>query len=258
MAHKKRPPTPAGEALRKLREQSEQTQLDVELSARLGIGYLQRLELGKVTHPKLETLSRILDTLNASYSARRHILQLYGYQIEITEPTPTDIASVQANCADLFEQTPFPCYVLDYMLKVHLWNKSANNIFEFDTYQQSKSTVQMTDILFDASSSLYERIQNPDEFYQAQVRIFKYEQSISPDQTSYTDLIKRLKQYPHFCKYWLQISDEAVLIPSRPLCLMSIEIDNRLHHYRFTSESYGQDPRFRIMYLMPDISDRSQ
>ncbi len=44
--------TPGGNRLRALREYRGRTQLDVELDASLGIGYLQRVESGKVRHPR--------------------------------------------------------------------------------------------------------------------------------------------------------------------------------------------------------------
>ena len=78
MSHYKQPHTPAGLRLRALRESSGKTQLDVELDASLGLGYLQRLELGKVQQPEQATLDRILDALNVSFMERREVLALYG------------------------------------------------------------------------------------------------------------------------------------------------------------------------------------
>jgi hypothetical protein len=52
MSHHKKPHTLGGLRLRALRESYGKTQLDVELDANLGIGYLQRLELGKVQQPE--------------------------------------------------------------------------------------------------------------------------------------------------------------------------------------------------------------
>ena len=57
--------TPGENRLRMLRDTYGRTQLDIELDANLGIGYLQRVELGKVRYPERNTLERILTALNA-------------------------------------------------------------------------------------------------------------------------------------------------------------------------------------------------
>ena len=55
--------TVGGNRLRALREYVGRTQLEVELEANLGLGYLQRVESGKVQRPERETIERILFSL---------------------------------------------------------------------------------------------------------------------------------------------------------------------------------------------------
>src|SRR5436190_16220399 len=87
MSHQKAPRTPGGIRLRALRETYSKTQLDVELDAGLGIGYLQRLELGKVQYPERNTLERILAALGVSFIERREVLGLFGYAVAISMPS---------------------------------------------------------------------------------------------------------------------------------------------------------------------------
>src|SRR5215468_5787831 len=83
--------TPGGNRLRALREYAGRTQLDVELDADLGSGYLQRVESGKVQQPERETLERILAALGTRYTQRRDILELFGYIVDAPLPTEDEI-----------------------------------------------------------------------------------------------------------------------------------------------------------------------
>src|SRR5215831_10925384 len=83
--------TPGGNHLKALREYIGKTQMDVELDADLGIGYLQRVESGKVRHPERDTLERILTALGAHYTERRDILELFGYVVETPLPDEDEI-----------------------------------------------------------------------------------------------------------------------------------------------------------------------
>src|SRR5689334_6377709 len=91
MSYQKEARTAGGKLLRSLREAHSKTQLDVELEGSLGIGYLQRLELGKVQHPERDTLERILEALKATFAERREVLERFGYALAITAPTETEI-----------------------------------------------------------------------------------------------------------------------------------------------------------------------
>src|SRR5258706_12950368 len=91
MGYQKEARTAGGKRLRALREARNMTQLDVELEGSLGIGYLQRLELGKVQHPERDTLERILAALGAKFGEHREVLELFGYVLAITVPTESEI-----------------------------------------------------------------------------------------------------------------------------------------------------------------------
>src|SRR5260221_14436111 len=91
MGYQKEARTAGGKRLRALREARNMTQLDVEFEGSLGIGYLQRLELGKVQHPERDTLERLLAALGANFGERREVLELFGYALVITVPTEAEI-----------------------------------------------------------------------------------------------------------------------------------------------------------------------
>src|SRR5688572_31262269 len=85
------PGTPGGAKLRAVREQAGRSQLWVEAEADLGTGYLQRVESGRVAQPGRATVEKILDALDARYSERRDVLELFGYMVATPLPTPEEI-----------------------------------------------------------------------------------------------------------------------------------------------------------------------
>ena len=105
--------TPGGARLRGLREQAGKTQLAVEVEADLGSGYLQRIESGKVVHPQSQTLERILTALEARYSERREVLELFGHAVASPLPTGAEIDWACAFSHSELHEVMFPAYLLD-------------------------------------------------------------------------------------------------------------------------------------------------
>jgi transcriptional regulator with XRE-family HTH domain len=115
--------TPGGTRLRAVREQAGRSQLWVEAEADLGTGYLQRVESGRVAQPGRATVERILDALDARYSERRDVLELFGYTVTTPLPTADEIAWAKANCQHELHDVPFPAYVLDCLPRLIAWNR---------------------------------------------------------------------------------------------------------------------------------------
>src|SRR5512146_840408 len=118
----KKSDTPGGRQLRFLRESSAKTQLAVELEANLGLGYLQRVESGKVQRPERETLERILDALGARYTERRDILERFGYVVSAPLPDEREITWAITACQAELTAAPFPAYLLDCTHSLLAWN----------------------------------------------------------------------------------------------------------------------------------------
>src|SRR5205823_140648 len=124
--------TPGGARLRVLRETARRSQLWVEAEAELGTGYLQRVESGRVVQPERPTLERILAALDARYSERRQVLELFGYTV--TTPPPTDDKRAWAAEVSRWELTdaPFPAYVLDCTHRLVAWNRLVPFLWGID------------------------------------------------------------------------------------------------------------------------------
>ena len=114
--------TPGGNRLRALRDDCGRTQLDVELNASLGIGYLQRVESGKVRYPERDTLERILAALGAHYSERAEILELFGYVVDTPLPNEAEIRRAVEICGAELRDAVFPMYLLDCANHLLAWN----------------------------------------------------------------------------------------------------------------------------------------
>src|ERR671929_2119806 len=90
--------TPGGAKLRAVREQAGRSQLWVEAEADLGTGYLQRVESGRVAQPSRATVEKILDALDARYSERRDVLELFGYVVATPLPSPAETEWARESC----------------------------------------------------------------------------------------------------------------------------------------------------------------
>src|SRR5258708_21591572 len=114
--------TPGGNRLKLLREDAGQTQLEVELDAGLGMGYLQRVEWGKVRHPEGDTLERIVAALGARYTEGRDILELFGYLVDAPLPDASEVAWAIGLCQAELNTAVFPAYLLDCAHRLLAWN----------------------------------------------------------------------------------------------------------------------------------------
>src|SRR3954466_11470943 len=103
--------TPGGARLRAVREAAGRTQLWVEAEAELGTGYLQRLESGRVVQPGRPVLERILIALDARYTERRDVLELFGYTVTTQPPTTEEMAWAADLARQELDEAPFPAYV---------------------------------------------------------------------------------------------------------------------------------------------------
>ncbi len=251
----KRQPTPGGNRLRALREFHGKTQLDVELDASLGIGYLQRLELGRVQQPERDTLDRILSALNAHYTEKREILELFGYVVNAPLPTLDDIEWAISVCQAELESAVFPAYLLDCGHRLLFWNDLVPHLLDTSlakfppaaSYQSS-----MLKYVFDADYGLTERVENGDVFFPAQIRALRYEMQRFHDEEWYEALIDDMLGCDKFRQYWNTEKSSPVHIPARPLTPLIMQVDGiGVLNFRLISESFVQDHRFRVIFYIP-------
>lgn len=243
--------TPGGERLRALREYVRKTQLETELDANLGIGYLQRVESGKVGQPERDTLERILTALGARYTDRRDILELFGYVVNTPLPDAADIAWAAGLCQTELKDAVFPAYLLDCAHRV-----LACNLFFTKVFGREADSLSMLRLLYDPSFGVTQRIANPEVFFAAQIRALRYEmrwfQREAWCQTLLDDL---LKTCPLFARYWTATADEAPYpVAARPLFPLQLRLPTMPDitlQFRLTSEPFAQDRRFRVIYYLP-------
>lgn len=248
--------TPGGHRLRALRHARGRTQLDVEFEASLGLGYLQRLESGKVQHPERETLDRILTALGARYTERRDVLEVFGYVVDAPVPNADDITwAVNACHADL-DSAVFPAYLLDCSHRLLRWNRILPNLFTEVPLQQSLAGnyyLSMIRILFDPVLGFANHVGNPDDFFPAQLRALRFEKLLFPDEPWYDRLIEDMQQCALFAHYWTQAESQLTSqVAARPLKLLEFQSDEgEIWQFRVMSEPFAQDRRFRVIYLLP-------
>ena len=265
--------TPGGNRLKALRDYVGRTQLDVELDASLGIGYLQRVESGKVHHPERDTLERILAALGARYTERRDILELFGYVVDAPLPDEIEIGWAIDACRGDLDGAIFPAYLLDCAHRLLAWNALVPKLFRFETRTPSPSPsgqgeqntddksqitseverVSMLRMIFDEAYGIAPLIANPDVFFPAQIRALRYEMSHFQGAAWSSAVLDNLMGYSTFAQYWTQAESEPVHpVAARPLAPFEIHLPEvgRLQ-FRLVSEPFASDRRFRVLYYLP-------
>lgn len=244
----KNPGTPGGKRLRVLREYAGKTQLEVELDADLGIGYLQRLESGKVRHPERDTLERILAALGAWYTERRDVLEVFGYVVDAPIPDEDEIAWAINACQAELDSAVFPAYLLDCAHRLLTWNAIFPKLFGAQPPRLS-----MLKIVFDPAYGMTPLIANPEIFFPAQIRALRYEMNWFGHEPWYAALIDEMLQRPVFAQYWAAgESKPTQQIAARPLTSLEVNLPQigRLE-FRLIAEPFALDRRFRVIYNLP-------
>lgn len=244
--------TPGGNRLKALREYAGRTQLDVELDSNLGMGYLQRVESGKVQHPEKDTLERILAALGARYSERREILELFGYVVDTPLPDADEIQWAVGVCQTELDNAVFPAYLLDCAHRLLVWNHFFARVFRIE--DRRLTSVSMLRVLYDPAYGVTPMISNPDLFFPAQIRALRYEMQHVRGEAWYQSLLNDLLlECPLFRKYWQETEGEQRHpIAARPLFPLELTLPDvgRLQFW-LTSEPFAQDRRFRVIYYLP-------
>lgn len=248
--------TPGGNRLRALRDYYGWTQLDVELEANLGIGYLQRVESGKVQQPERETLERILAALNARYTERRDILELFGYVVDAPLPSEDEIQWAVDVYQSEIDSAVFPAYLLDCAHRLLSWNVLVPKLFRMNGSTIRPAMVQrvsMLKVIFDPAYQVASRINNPDVFFPAQIRALRYEMQWFHDEPWYEALLDEMLECPLFEHYWREAeSGPTYHVAGRPLVLFQLDLpETGLLQFRLISEPFAQDRRFRVLYYLP-------
>jgi transcriptional regulator with XRE-family HTH domain len=250
MNQHKAPYSPGGIRLRSLRADHGKTQLDVELDASLGIGYLQRLERGNVQHPERETLERILAALEVSFAERREVLGLFGYTATIAVPTESEIRwAIDVFQAEV-KSTNFPAYLLDCSHRLLAWNSLVGKVFS--AVPTDSAAVLMPRLIFDPMFGLARSVLNAETFFSAQIRILEFERLRCGDEAWYNGFVNEMRQYDTFDEYWTRHNATGRRqVSMRPVAQLKLPIGDEIAQFRLISETFAQDPRFRVIYYIP-------
>jgi transcriptional regulator with XRE-family HTH domain len=251
--------TPGGQRLKALREFAGKTQLDVELDANLGMGYLQRVESGKVRHPERDTLERILAALGARYTERRDALEMFGYIVDAPLPDESEIQWAVGIWQSELNGAIFPAYLLDCAHQLLAYNTFVPRLFRFDP-RHPPQRISLLRIVFDPAYHVTPLIANPDIFFPAQIRALRYEMRAFHGESWYHALIDDMLHCPLFKHYWLQSeSGQPLQLAARPLAPLKLLLPEAgLLQFRLLSEPFAQDRRFRVIYFVPADSQTMQ
>jgi transcriptional regulator with XRE-family HTH domain len=248
--------TPGGVKLRALREGAGRTQLWVEVEAGLGTGYLQRLESGRVVQPERATLERILTALEARYSERREVLELFGYMVGTPLPTAEEMAWACNVCQRELHEVPFPAYVLDCTHRLLVWNHSVPHLFGMAPDDPTLGGLARQSLLaawFDPGSPLAPLIAEPETLLPALIRALHSEIQQFRTAAWYAAVLAPLHALPRFRHYW-EVVEQELALASAARALVPVRLTRPgtgLLQFRLSSEHFVRDARFRLVYYFP-------
>jgi hypothetical protein len=239
-----------------LREAAGRSQLWVEAEAELGTGYLQRLEYGRVVQPERSTLERILAALEARYTERRQVLELFGYTVTTPPPTADEIAwAVDVSRRELTD-APFPAYVLDCLNRLVAWNQLVAPVFGIDPGDPTLGGLAGRSVMaawFEPASPISALLAEPEVMMASLVRALRYEIQQFRTEAWCADVITQLQDLPGFRAAWTGPRRERrVATAARALLTIRLNVPNTgLLQFRLSSERFVRDARFRVIYLFP-------
>jgi transcriptional regulator with XRE-family HTH domain len=248
--------TPGGAKLRALRDHAGMTQLQVELDADLGTGYLQRLESGRVRQPVRATLERILDALGARFSERREVLEVFGYLVRVSLPDAGEKAWAASVAGSEIHRFPFPAYLLDCSHRLILWNRIFPRLLGPSGERLVLEKLTGGSFLatwFDPASPLSRIIIDPDRLLPALLRAFRHEMRQFQYEVWYPALLAELNALESFRHYWGVVEqEEAPAAAARALVPIRLNVpDAGEMRFRLSAEQFTRDTRFRIIYYFP-------
>jgi transcriptional regulator with XRE-family HTH domain len=237
------PPTAGGSRLRALRERCGKSQLEVELDASLGIGYLQRLELGKVHQPERETLERILSALNARFVERSQVMEMFGYMATLTLPDALDTQQAIELFQGEMSHDIVPAYLLDCSHRLLAWNGFIPKLFG-----SFEADILIPQLIF---GEVAESVLKAELFFSKQVRIIQFERQRYSDGVWYSSFITQMCEYKTFDHYWRREETAQTKFSVRPVAHLQFDLGRTVGRFRLISETLVHDPRFRTIYYLP-------
>jgi hypothetical protein len=209
-----------------------------------------------VAQPERATLERILTALDARYSEKREILELFGYLATTTLPTEEEIAWARAICARELHDVPFPAYVLDCRHTLVTWNRYVPYLFARAPEDRTLGHLAGRSLLaawFDPASPLAALVAEPDALLPALIRAMRYEMERYRAEPWSAAVVADLLRLPRFRHYWEIVERESppasaarALVPVRLILPRIGEV-----RFRLSSESFTRDMRFRLVYYFP-------
>lgn len=111
--------------------------------------------------PRPETLSRLGECLGLNYLEIHYINGLAGYLPSTPHPPLDHVITVLEEVAALFDDFPYPAYVLDYQLRYWLANPASALLFggDYDRLRElMKQPLYIFDLIFDSQIGLRQQI----------------------------------------------------------------------------------------------------
>lgn len=247
-----------GEALRELRDSKGLSQMTVEVEAGIGLGSLSKIELGVRENPSFDTLDKILTAMDATYRERKSILEKFSYKLPDPLPSSDEMKEAEEIGQPILDELPVPAYLIDCATRVITWNALLSATFGL--LRGPKSIVErlhnkpLFTAYFDPQLELHRYINDSHEFLAQSIASLR--QVLLPYQNTnwYPTLIEEYKnKSPEFREYWdaAQYAELLEVNIRSTIQLQFSVISKGKINFKFASDPFPKDPRFRIIQWMP-------
>ncbi|NJM08289.1 helix-turn-helix domain-containing protein [Candidatus Gracilibacteria bacterium] len=244
-----------GQRIRSLRERSGKSQTTVESIAELGEHYLKRIELGQITRPQRDTLTRILDALDADYEDRCEILDAYGYAGATALPDMRAIEWARAQAQPVLDRLNIPGQLLDCALRVHAVNhlllRSLGLPIEGQEVELLRGQMAI-EVLLNPRYDVRRNIANAEEYIRSTLPMLQFELRPYLHEAWCQALIDRLRtSSPEFAQLWRETTRAPRVVGARPLYPLVLKASEPPLRFWTIAEPFLRDTRFRLLYYIP-------
>ncbi len=192
------------------------------------------LEQDRLTLKRFDALQRVLHTLRFAPEEQEQLLQLAGWQAQVTADLPKaeQLAGVQA----VLDGIKHPAYAIDPLWERLCWNRAAAGLFSHWLGAQSRYANLWDYILFDPHSRVF--VHRWSRVVPQWVGVFRHDVAAYPQQARLAAFVAhKCQNSPMFARYW------AAATPGR---------DHLADRYQFKHPHKGSKTYQPVTFALPE------
>jgi transcriptional regulator with XRE-family HTH domain len=245
-----------GQKLKSLRERVGFSQVVLAAEAQIGNAHVSNIEAGIIEQPTYETLDKLLTALNASFAARRDVLEAFGYRVPYSLPTEQEIEDAHRLCEAELNDVTVPVYLMDDGQRLLAWNRYVPRLIGVhpdDPLLVHFHGVTLIDLALNPRYATTFLIDNRDEFLPMWLRIIKTSLDPFREEQWYIELIMHARELPRFSEIWDSISVDPIRqVSTERIIPLKVAVPSiGVLSFRLASQPFILDRRFQLLSYIP-------